>query len=371
MTPSVRLYQGVTGTQPDERDSMFIGCANRMGRAIAFALGGALLVAATSRAQAGTFIHADEQPAHAALAAYQAYGNVGLLTAHLADGTTSVASGVVIGNQYLITAAHAVDRAADVSFDINGQTYTGRRWRTHPAWTGENFQSGVDFAIIKIQGVIPSVTPAKLWRKGKEVGKVGVIVGYGATGTGDTGATSPTGVKHAGRNRIDATSGFNSRMIQIDLDPEPGTAPAVALLASAGRTFNATIDTPVPLEYLSARGDSGGGLFINGRLAGITSHLLAPDGDPNASFGDIARFTRITPWTKVIARIIRELETGKNTSVVGMPGQPILVDPLLFPAHATSSLTLAHDGALPTPEPAAALLILLSAPALLGRRRSA
>jgi hypothetical protein len=55
------------------------------------------------------------------------------------------------------------------------------------------------------------------------------------------------------------------------------------------------------LEFLICSGDSGGGLFINKKLAGINSCVLAADKKPNSSYGDDAGHTRISkyvPWIK-------------------------------------------------------------------------
>ena len=58
--------------------------------------------------------------------------------------------------------------------------------------------------------------------------------------------------------------------------------------------------TPLPFEYLSALGDSGGGIFINVNgidyLAGVDSVGVANDGNANSDYGDLAGFTRVSQF---------------------------------------------------------------------------
>jgi hypothetical protein len=60
-------------------------------------------------------------------------------------------------------------------------------------------------------------------------------------------------------------------------------------------------NTPVPLEYLAANGDSGGPLYISDggvqKVAGLVSYGGSPiDGFFNASYGDTAFFTRVSSF---------------------------------------------------------------------------
>ena len=47
-------------------------------------------------------------------------------------------------------------------------------------------------------------------------------------------------------------------------------------------------------------GDSGGGLFLDGKLAGINSFVMAADGKTNSDYGDECAHTRISTYKKWI-----------------------------------------------------------------------
>src|SRR5678815_410601 len=106
------------------------------------------------------------------------------------------------------------------------------------------------------------IAPAVLYTGTGEVGKVGTMVGYGATGTGATGDVTFDGLKRAGTNMIDAvaiTPGKDNRILLEDFDSGfasdnvYGSASALAL------------------ESLIAPGDSGGGLFVSCGSASATA----------------------------------------------------------------------------------------------------
>ena len=48
-----------------------------------------------------------------------------------------------------------------------------------------------------------------------------------------------------------------------------------------------------PLQFILTNGDSGGGLFIDGKLPGSNSCLIAEDGELDGSYGDLSGHTRI------------------------------------------------------------------------------
>jgi hypothetical protein len=101
------------------------------------------------------------------------------------------------------------------------------------------------------------------------------ISGYGVTGTFVTGGIKIDGKKRAGSNIINH--------VDRDLlvcDPSP-------------RSHNSRI---TELEFLIASGDSGGGLFIDGKLAGINSCVMRVGGSPKSTYNEESGHTRISKF---------------------------------------------------------------------------
>ena len=61
----------------------------------------------------------------------------------------------------------------------------------------------------------------------------------------------------------------------------------------------------IKLEFLISHGDSGGGLFINGKLAGIHSFVSASDKKADSSYGDQSGHTRISTYKRWIDFIVK------------------------------------------------------------------
>jgi Trypsin len=128
---------------------------------------------------------------------------------------------------------------------------------------------------------ILSVFP-NLWTTnfGSEIGRTATVVGFGRTGFGTTGANvNSGGIKFAAQNVIDAYGDnrgmpirASNAILMTDFDN-----PVTTLT-------NRTGSGALLYEGLTAPGDSGGGLFINNVLAGITSYGTALyDGNINSS----------------------------------------------------------------------------------------
>ena len=50
------------------------------------------------------------------------------------------------------------------------------------------------------------------------------------------------------------------------------------------------------LEYMIGSGDSGGGLFIEGKLAGINSCVMAVERSPMSKYGEESGHTRVSKF---------------------------------------------------------------------------
>lgn len=296
----------------------------------------AVVLTSVASVQAGTIALPAARPSHVTLADHPAFAGVGMVDMQTPAGDRFVASGTLIGSQYLVTAAHVVDRAAELSFNIGGRTYEAQRWAIHPRWYG-NFNNGTDIAIVRLTQPVTGVTLAPLHRRQRELGKVATIVGYGRGGTGRNGATLTSGTKLAGQNRIDLFSGSRDRLMLTDFDNPATTAHAL------------------PLEFQPAPGDSGGGLFIGTQLAGVVSFLSATDGITDAGFGDTASYVRISQHLAMIDQALLDLanphryrrKKDPKLLPIGQPGQPIFSDPVVFPLATALPLSAAA-----VPEPA-------------------
>lgn len=267
--------------------------------------------------------------------------SVGQITGGYGDGGVVRGSGVLVGGRYVLTAAHLVDDMVGGQFTLNGQTYTMNRWvvardfyaveTDTPTLNPETrlYGNGADLALVELDRRVVGARnlKAKLNTSRKETGKTATIVGYGSAGNGTTGiATSVAAtdgtfsqgdgavwgfqpVKRAGKNIVEPIGPFsaepfgNNRELVIDFDPAPDELDALAAAGLnppsrdifTGEYHLDEDDIPIANEFMPSVGDSGGGLFINGRLAGITSWSTRAD----SQFFSQAHFTRISVgWWK-------------------------------------------------------------------------
>lgn len=263
-----------------------------------------LIWTGTASVRAGTIRDDVSDSLYTQLATDPAYDAVGKFT--WTEGATSyLASGTLIGNDWVLTAGHVVDSAtaAAMSFELDGVTYGASELVAYDGWTGDVSQAG-DLGLVHLTQSVPSVTPAILYDGSSEVGSTATVVGYGKTGTGLTGDIYPAGTKRAGNNLIGGLGdviGYSTNSLMADFDyPDPtATGKAICL----------------PLEYLAAPGDSGGGWFIeeNGvsYLAGVTSFGYATDGYIDSSYSDIMGATRVSNYLDWIDSIV---------GIVAIPG---------------------------------------------------
>ena len=120
------------------------------------------------------------------------------------------------------------------------------------------------------------VVHPELYCDSDELGKVVSICGYGSTGDFSTGKTKSDKKKRAGSNIIFQTSKY---MLYCSPSDKKKTE----------------------LEFVICHGDSGGGLFIENKLAGLNCFIEPSDGTYNSDYDDICGHVRIShhfEWIK-------------------------------------------------------------------------
>lgn len=267
------------------------------------------------------------------------YAPTGFVSVNIGGGSFVLGSGVLIAPDWVVTAAHVVTSmtgttanpgaspyaAAQVTFGqgaaIPTNTLTGTygvsQIVTAPGWNYD-YAEGDDLALIHLTTSVANVTPAKLFTSslGSEKTLKATLVGYGLTGNGTTGAVTQDLVRRATTNTIDAfggdttsgpTGGFSLAGLSSNILFEDFDNPLNANNSSMGAA------APTTFEGLSGEGDSGGGLYVDvsGQtyIAGITSFgtvFTNFSGSINSGYGDIAGFTRITPFSSFIAATVPE-----------------------------------------------------------------
>lgn len=246
----------------------------------------------------------------------------------LLDFNNSVfSSGALLGDRFVLTAAHSVDGTSTVSSTTVGfQTASGftqiaiDRVVLHPMYD-LSIESGYDIAVIKLAQDAPADAPRYgLYTASDELGKLGVKLGYGRTGYGGTGATTADGQRRVGLNTYDATPAlFNSQFghtmaehAYLLYDFDSGLAQNDAWGQHGGPAdlgFGA-------YEVNTTSGDSGGPTFIydgsEWRIAGVTAWGVGLDADPpdvtpsitDASFGEISADSRVSSYATFVQSVV-------------------------------------------------------------------
>lgn len=185
------------------------------------------------------------------------------------------ASAVVLGPRWVVTAAHVLKGTTGVRVKVKEREHMIRRIVVHKHFRDDKV-GFYDIALGESEDDMNLDFYPELYEDRDEQGKVASICGYGITGTFGSGATRSDGKKRAGSNMVDKVEDH-----------------VLVCSVRGGRKTS--------MEFMIASGDSGGGLFIGQRLAGINSFVSAVDGKPNSSYGDECHHTRVSlfvPWIK-------------------------------------------------------------------------
>jgi hypothetical protein len=209
---------------------------------------------------------------------YIEYGSkfecVGIISGVYNNDQQFMASGVAIDNHHVLTAAHVVKNSVSCRFiTSDGREICLNKVIYHKDFIEKNY-GFFDIAICFSEEPINLNSYPDLYTNNDEVEKICSIAGYGFYGTFETGAINIDNKKRAGLNIIDSID--NHLLVCTPSYPD-----------DAKKT---------KLEFIIATGDSGGGLFIGEKLAGINSCIMAKDKKPNSSYTDESGHTRISQF---------------------------------------------------------------------------
>lgn len=207
------------------------------------------------------------------------------LLGHMNDdkNTPYVASCVIISPYYALTAAHVVHGTISQYVVHNGVANTSLLTAIHSDFNPDKMGYN-DIAILRLNRPIQLDFYPKLYTDKDEKDQICSISGFGTTGTLSAGydRKKDDGKKRAGSN------------IVASLEKH-------LLICSS-------TDQATSLEFLICPGDSGGGLFIKNKLAGINSCVLAEDRKTDSNYGDVSGHTRISIFADWIVKSQENIE---------------------------------------------------------------
>ncbi len=202
---------------------------------------------------------------------------------------TASGSGVIIAKRYVLTAAHVVQKTKDPYIILHGKKIP-IEWVVIPNKFKEENTGPYDIALCRLkEDAIIDFYP-ELYEKDDEMGKLCSVAGWGMHGTWNTGTIYDDEKLRAGSNYVDPI--MFCGMITCSLQD---------------------VSKRTSLEFLIGHGDSGGGLFIDKKLAGIHSCIYTGDGKLDSSYKDYSAHTRVSLHKEWIDLIVNDYEKILDT----------------------------------------------------------
>lgn len=201
-------------------------------------------------------------------------------------GQVGFGSCVAIRPKTVLTAAHVIHDSLLCRVNINGKDIKVVKTET-PTTFVYNGKMGSDIAICFVEEDMGLEFYPELYEKDDEIGRISSISGFGMHGTFATGAIKSDDKRRAGSNIIDKAYG--------DL--------LIVTPSSIRKT---------ELEFCITPGDSGGGMFIDNKVAGINCCVLHSKGQdkPLGQYGHESAHTRISHHKKWIQETVELYESG-------------------------------------------------------------
>lgn len=210
----------------------------------------------------------------------QYFDYVGCIQGSYADKTHYIASAVAIDDHHILTAAHIVQNTRDCFVQFGDKKFEITKIMIPKQFKPDH--SGIaDIALAYSETSFNLRFYPPLYTKFDEKSKVCCICGYGKTGSFSSGSVVMDGKKRAGSNLID---GISAELLVCSPSPY-----------SANNSSNRT-----SLEFLISQGDSGGGLFIDGELAGINSCIISDKKIATSNYSDSSGHTRVSKYVEWI-----------------------------------------------------------------------
>lgn len=197
-------------------------------------------------------------------------------------------SSVIIDKNIIITAAHIAKYTKIAHIHHKDKEYS-ISYFVIPKQYCENKigGGGYDIALGFLEKEIILDFYPELYEKQDELNKICSLSGFGITGNFDTGSIIKDGKKRAGSNIIES---IEDSMLVCSPSNNPNTS----------------------LEFLISNGDSGGGLFIDKKLAGVHSCVYTKHGRLNSGRNNFSMHTRISDHIVWIKKVIEEIKNEQS-----------------------------------------------------------